>query len=72
MICERYEKASTVITSNRDFSEWVTIFSNTLMASAAMDRLMHHVIKFVIQGKSYRMEKFVEKNKKKTLTKTPS
>lgn len=72
LICDRYEKTSTIITSNRDFSEWMSIFSNTLMASAAMDRLMHHAIKFVIQGKSYRMEKFVEKNKKKSLTKTAS
>jgi DNA replication protein DnaC len=68
IICERYEKAATIITSNRDFSEWVTIFSNPLMASAAMDRLMHHAIKIVIQGKSYRMENFVEKNKEKSLT----
>ena len=69
IICERYEKTSTIITSNRDFAEWITIFSNPLMASAAMDRLLHHAIKIVIQGKSYRMENFVEKNKKNVLTK---
>ena len=69
IICERYEKTSTIITSNRDFAEWITIFSNPLMDSAAMDRLLHHAIKIVIQGKSYRMENFVEKNKKNVLTK---
>jgi DNA replication protein DnaC len=58
VLCERYEKASTIITSNRDFGEWPSVFSNPLMSSAAMDRLVHHAVKFVIEGKSYRVESF--------------
>ena len=58
VLCERYEKCSTIITSNRDFGEWPTVFSNPLMSSAAMDRLVHHAVKFVIEGKSYRVESF--------------
>ena len=58
LICHRYERLSTIITSNRDFSEWQSIFDNPLMGSAAMDRLVHRAIKIVIEGKSYRMHGF--------------
>lgn len=54
LISERYQKTSTIITSNRDFNEWPAVFSNPLMGSAAMDRLVHKAIKIVIQGNSYR------------------
>ena len=60
VISERYERASTIITSNRDFSEWPMIFSNPLMGSAAMDRLVHNAIKIVIEGKSYRLNSFIK------------
>lgn len=63
VISERYEKASTIITSNRDFSEWPAVFSNPLMGSAAMDRLVHRAIKIVIQGNSYRLNSFVNTHK---------
>ena len=59
VISERYERVSTIITSNRDFSEWPMIFSNPLMGSAAMDRLVHKAIKIVIEGKSYRLNSFI-------------
>lgn len=58
LICRRYERHATIITSNRDFSEWQGVFSNQLMGSAAMDRLVHRAIKIVIEGKSYRMHSF--------------
>jgi DNA replication protein DnaC len=60
VIAERYERASTIITSNRDFSEWPLVFSNPLMGSAAMDRLVHRAIKIVIEGKSYRLNNFIK------------
>jgi len=63
LICERYEKASIIITSNRDFAEWMGVFSNPLMGSAAMDRLVHRGIKIVIQGQSYRLESFMKRAK---------
>ena len=66
IICERHERASLIITSNRDFNEWPMIFTNPLMASAAMDRLVHHAIKILIEGKSYRMEEFAQRSKNLT------
>jgi DNA replication protein DnaC len=63
LICDRYEKASIIITSNRDFAEWMGVFSNPLMGSAAMDRLVHRGIKIVIQGQSYRLESFMKRAK---------
>jgi DNA replication protein DnaC len=63
LICERYEKTSTIINSNRDFGEWMAVFSNALMGSAAMDRLVHRGIKIVIEGKSYRVDSFMKRAK---------
>ncbi|MCP4500430.1 MAG: ATP-binding protein [Deltaproteobacteria bacterium] len=37
----RYEKSSTIITPNRDLDEWYSLFGDKLLASAAMDRLLH-------------------------------
>jgi DNA replication protein DnaC len=61
IICSRYERHSTIITSNRDFSEWPMIFTNPLMGSAAMDRLVDRGIKIVIEGESYRVHNFVKR-----------
>jgi DNA replication protein DnaC len=63
VICERYERAPTVITSNRDFTEWPMVFSNPLMGSAAMDRLVHRATKIVIEGKSYRVDAFIQRTR---------
>ena len=62
LICARYETASTIITSNREFSEWLSIFENPLIGSAAMDRLVHRAMKIIIDGLSYRLEAFSAKN----------
>lgn len=69
IICRRYERASMIITSNRDMSEWQTIFTNQLIASAALDRLVHGTIKIVIKGKSFRVDDFMSKNKGKDVDK---
>ena len=58
LIAERYEKRSTIITSNRDFDEWSTIFVNGLLGSAGLDRLVHRGIPVVIEGGSYRLAEF--------------
>jgi len=68
IICTRYESAATVIPSNRDFSEWLSIVDNPLIGSAAMDRLVHRAIKIVIEGKSYRLDSFVSRNRLQGLT----
>jgi DNA replication protein DnaC len=60
LISERYERVPTIITSNRDFAEWPQVFTNPLMGSAAMDRLVHRALKLVIEGKSYRLDSFMQ------------
>lgn len=54
IIRQRYERAATIITSNRDVDEWPPLFANPLLASAALDRLLHHAHVMVIEGDSYR------------------
>lgn len=54
VVAERYERASTVITSNRDFDEWPGLFNEPLLAGAALDRLRHHAHRITIKGPSYR------------------
>jgi len=54
LIRQRYEKASTIITSNRDVPEWYPLFGDALLASAAMDRLLHHAEIITLEGRSFR------------------
>lgn len=57
IIRSRYERGAMVITSNRDTSEWYPLFGDALLASAAMDRLLHHAHVIDIDGESYRNPK---------------
>ena len=72
LIAERYEKSSTIITSNRDFDEWPSIFDNALLGSAALDRLVHRGIQIIIEGGSYRLAEFkkrcIKSKKNATIT----
>jgi DNA replication protein DnaC len=54
IIRERYERGAMIVTSNRDLDEWYPLFLDDLMASAAMDRLLHHAHVVVLEGHSYR------------------
>ena len=54
LIRVRYEVGPIVITSNRDIDEWPPLFGDALLASAAMDRLLHHAHVIDIEGESYR------------------
>jgi len=54
IIRARYEKGSMILTSNRAIEEWYGLFPDDLMASAAMDRLLHHAEVVVLEGQSYR------------------
>jgi len=61
VICRRYEKGSVILTSNKSYSEWADIFSdNEVLATAILDRLLHHSKTFVLRGESYRMKEFSE------------
>lgn len=66
LISARYEKTATIITSNRNFDEWMSVFANSIMASAAMDRLVHRANKIVIEGPSYRIDAFGKRHRKST------
>jgi DNA replication protein DnaC len=59
LISKRYEKSSTIITSNKPFEEWADIFGDDVIATAILDRLLHHSYPFLIQGKSYRMKELL-------------
>jgi len=63
LISKRYEKASTIITSNKEFQEWGQIFNDDVIATAILDRLLHHSHPFLINGPSYRMKNLIQKSK---------
>lgn len=58
VICQRYEKRPMIITSNRDMSEWANVFNNPLLATAALDRLVHKGVEITLEGNSYRLDQF--------------
>ena len=60
VIARRYERASTVLTSNKGFEEWGEIFGDEVMAAALIDRLVHHCHIVNIRGNSYRMRHHTE------------
>jgi DNA replication protein DnaC len=57
IISGRYEKGSTVITTNQPYKNWARIFNNdSTITSAVLDRLLHHAETLLLEGKSYRMK----------------
>ncbi len=54
LIADRYEANSLIITSNQPFGEWDQVFPDTMMAVAAVDRLIHHATIITINEESYR------------------
>jgi DNA replication protein DnaC len=54
IIRQRYERGACIFTSNRAIEEWYALFNDELMASAAMDRLLHHAHIVEMEGDSYR------------------
>jgi len=63
LISRCYEKVSIVLTSNRSFSQWGDMFGDNVIASAILDRLLHHSFVVQINGKSYRIkDKLTEKD----------
>lgn len=53
---QRYEQASTLVTSNLPFNEWTEIFGSERLTGALLDRLTHHVHILELNGDSYRLE----------------
>ena len=54
LIVERHHRASTLVTSNRDPSEWLAVMADALLAQSAVDRLKSAAWELVIEGPSYR------------------
>jgi DNA replication protein DnaC len=63
LINRRYERASTVLTSNKGFEEWGDVLGDDVMAAALIDRLLHHCHIVNIRGNSYRMRHHTELSK---------
>jgi DNA replication protein DnaC len=55
-VANRYEKASTLITSNKAFSDWAELFCDPVIVTAILDRLLHHSVVVNIKGNSYRLK----------------
>jgi DNA replication protein DnaC len=64
LISRRYEQGSIVLTTNRPFKQWGQIFNDNTVATAILDRLVHHCLLAKIGGNSYRL-----KDQKETLEK---
>ena len=68
ILARRYEKASLVLTSNKSFLDWGEIFGDQVLATAILDRLLHHATTLNIKGESYRLK---DKRKAGLLGKSP-
>ena len=60
LIAKRYENKPTIITTNQPFSKWGEVFGDATIASAIIDRLVHHSVIINIKGKSYRIKDLIE------------
>lgn len=65
VISKRYEAGSLIITTNKSFEDWSTIFGDSILAEAILDRVVHHSMIFTIKGQSYR-SKTIQKKEEDT------
>ncbi len=56
LINRRYERACTILTSNKSFMDWGEVFGDQVIATAILDRLLHHSTTLNIKGESYRLK----------------
>ena len=66
-VCHRYEKSSTIMTSNKSFGEWEEIFGDPVIATAILDRLLHHSHVVNIKGNSYRLKEHQQRKEEKVV-----
>jgi DNA replication protein DnaC len=60
LVNARYEKGAMILTSNRGFAEWGEVFGDPVVATALLDRLLHHATVVQIEGSSYRLRQHAE------------
>lgn len=63
LIDMRYEKKSTILTTNANFKDWGEIFQDTKIANAILDRVLHHATVISITGDSYRLKNHLQREK---------
>jgi DNA replication protein DnaC len=60
LVNARYEKGAMILTSNRGFAEWGQVFGDPVVATALLDRLLHHAVVVHIEGASYRLRQHAD------------
>jgi DNA replication protein DnaC len=60
LVNARYERGAMILTSNRGFAEWGEVFGDPVVATALLDRLLHHAVVVQIEGSSYRLREHAE------------
>jgi len=60
LVNARYERGAMILTSNRGFSEWGDVFGDPVVATALLDRLLHHAVVVQIEGSSYRLRQHAD------------
>ena len=60
LVNARYERGAMILTSNRGFSEWGQLFGDPVIATALLDRLLHHAVVVQIEGSSYRLRQHAD------------
>ena len=56
LISARYERGSIILTSNKSYGDWGPVFGDPIIATAILDRLLHHSTTINIRGESYRLK----------------
>jgi len=56
LVSARYERGSIILTSNKSYADWGSIFGDSIIATAVLDRLLHHSTTINIRGESYRLK----------------
>lgn len=69
LVVRRYERASLIVTSNKGFVDWGEVFNDQVLATAILDRLLHHATTLNIKGESYRLK---EKRRAGILSRPPT
>src|SRR5690348_10977870 len=60
LVNARYERGAMILTSNRGFAEWGEVFGDPVVATALLDRLLHHAVVVQIEGSSYRLRQHTD------------